>query len=198
MKGIQQEETERTEKIDLKAPFFPAEHRVHPLFEKASALTETIIAAAIEVHRNKGPGLIESIYEWCMMKELELRSVNCVSQRVVVVEYKGFTREEPLRFDLLIEGCVLVEAKAVEKILPIHNAQLLSYMKLLNVPLGLLINFHEMKVTDGIRRLILPGANQWKTRFKERKRRSPRIASLFPPLPPVHIQERLDHDQHEE
>ena len=160
MKGIQQEETERTEKIDLKAPFFPAEHRVHPLFEKASALTETIIAAAIEVHRNKGPGLIESIYEWCMMKELELRSVNCVSQRVVVVEYKGFTREEPIRFDLLIEGCVLVEAKAVEKILPIHNAQLLSYMKLLNVPLGLLINFHEMKVTDGIRRLILPGANQ--------------------------------------
>jgi GxxExxY protein len=70
------------------------------------------------------------------------------------VEYKGFTREEPLRFDLLVEGCVLVEAKAVEKILPIHNAQLLSYMKLLNVPLGLLINFHEMKVTDGIRRLI--------------------------------------------
>jgi GxxExxY protein len=60
----------------------------------------------------------------------------------------------------LIEGCVLGEAKAVEKILPIHNAQLLSYMKLLNVPLGLLINFHEMKVTDGIRRLILPGANQ--------------------------------------
>jgi len=79
---------------------------------------------------------------------------------VVVVEYKGFTREEPLRFDLLVEGCVVVEAKAVEKILPIHKAQLLSYMKLLNVPLGLLINFHEMKVSDGIRRLILPGANQ--------------------------------------
>ena len=79
---------------------------------------------------------------------------------MVVVEYKGFTREEPLRFDLLVEGCVVVEAKAVEKILPIHKAQLLSYMKLLNVPLGLLINFHEMKVSDGIRRLILPGANQ--------------------------------------
>jgi hypothetical protein len=70
MKGIQQEERERTEKIDLKAPFFPGEHRMHPLFEKASALTETIIAAAVEVHRNKGPGLIESIYEWCLMKEL--------------------------------------------------------------------------------------------------------------------------------
>jgi GxxExxY protein len=77
----------------------------------------------------------------------------------VLIEYKGFTREEILRCDMLIEDCVLIEAKAVEKILPIHKAQLLSYMKLLNIPLGLLINFHEMKVTDGISRLILPGAN---------------------------------------
>jgi len=133
---------------------------MHPLYQKASGLTEMIIAAAIEVHRDKGPGLIESIYEWCLAKELELRKLSCVNQRQVVVEYKGFTREEPLRFDVLVEGCVLVEAKAVEKILPIHKAQLLSYMKLLNVPVGLLINFHEMKVTDGVSRLILPGANQ--------------------------------------
>src|SRR2546421_6853257 len=133
---------------------------MHPLSEKASGLTETIIAAAIEVHRDKGPGLIESIYEWCLLKELELRRVECVCQRVVQINYKGFTREDPLRFDMCVEGCVLVEAKAVEKILPIHKAQLLSYMKLLNVPVGLLINFHEMKVTDGIKRLILSGANQ--------------------------------------
>jgi GxxExxY protein len=73
---------------------------------------------------------------------------------------RGFTREEPLRFDVLVEGCVLVEAKAMEQILPIHKAQLLSYMKLLDVPLGLLINFHEVKLTDGIARLILPGANR--------------------------------------
>ena len=73
-----------------------------------------------------------------------------------MVEYKGFTREEPLRFDMLVEGCVVVEAKAMEKILPIHKAQLLSYMKLLNIPLGLLINFHEMKLTDGVHRLICP------------------------------------------
>ena len=78
----------------------------------------------------------------------------------MMIEYKGFTREEPLRFDMLVEGCVVVEAKAVEKILPIHKAQLLSYMKLLNLPLGLLINFHEMKLTDGVHRLILPGANR--------------------------------------
>ena len=83
-----------------------------------------------------------------------------MSQKVVMIEYKGFTREEPLRFDMLVQSCVLVEAKAVEKVLPIHKAQLLSYMKLLNVPLGLLINFHEIKLTDGVHRLILPGANR--------------------------------------
>ena len=133
---------------------------MHPLFERASGLTETIIAAAIEVHRDKGPGLIESIYEWCLLKELELRGLECVSQKSVVIEYKGFTREEPLRFDVLVESCVLVEAKAVEKVLPIHKAQLLSYMKLLNVPVGLIINFHEMKVANGVHRLILSGANR--------------------------------------
>ena len=94
-----------------------------------------------------------------MLKELGLRGLACTNQKVVVIEYKGFTREEALRFDVLVDGCVLVEVKAVEKILPIHKAQLLSYMKLLDVPIGLLINFHEMKVTDGISRLILPGAN---------------------------------------
>src|SRR5213594_3138333 len=143
-------------KISLLAP---VQDQMHPSFKRASGLTETIIGAAIEVHRDKGPGLIESIYEWCLTKEFELRGLTSVSQKLLMIEYKGFTREEPLRFDMLVEGCVLVEAKAAEKILPIHKAQLLSYMKLLDVPLGLLINFHEMKVTDGISRLILPGAN---------------------------------------
>ena len=133
---------------------------MHPLFEKASGLTESIIAAAIEVHRDKGPGLIESIYEWCLTKEFELRELRCLSQKIVVITYKVFSREEPLRFDMLVEDCVLVEAKAVEKILPIHKAQLLSYMKLLDIPIGLLINFHEMKLADGVHRLILAGANR--------------------------------------
>ena len=133
---------------------------MHSLYRQASGLTENIIGAAIEVHRDKGPGLIESIYEWCLTKEFELRGLTYASQKIVEIQYKGFTREEPLRFDMLVENCVLVEAKAVEKILPIHKAQLLSYMKLLDVPIGLLINFHEMKVTDGISRLILPGAGQ--------------------------------------
>lgn len=133
---------------------------MHPLFEKASALTETIIGAAIEVHRDKGPGLMESIYEWCLVKELELRGCVWESQKVLQVEYKGFIREEPLRFDVLVERCVLIEAKAVQDVLPIHKAQLLSYMKLLDVPVGLLINFNEMKLVDGVSRLILAGANR--------------------------------------
>jgi GxxExxY protein len=95
-----------------------------------------------------------------LLKELGLHGLGCVTQRSVLIHYKGFTREEPLRLDILVENCVFVETKAVEKILPIHKAQVLSYMKLLDVPLGLLINFHEIKVTDGVSRLILPGANQ--------------------------------------
>lgn len=78
----------------------------------------------------------------------------------MTVDYKGFKREEPLRFDLLVEDCLLVEAKALQNVLPIHKAQLLSYMKLMDVPLGLLINFHEPRLADGVSRLILPGANK--------------------------------------
>jgi GxxExxY protein len=133
---------------------------MHPLFPKATELTDKVIGAAIEVHRDKGPGLIESIYEWCLSRELELRGLQTTSQKSVLIHYKQFTREENLRFDMLVEGCLLVEVKAVESILPIHKAQLLSYMKLLDVPVGLLINFHEMKVTDGVARLILPNANR--------------------------------------
>jgi GxxExxY protein len=133
---------------------------MHPLYQMAASLTETIIGGAIEVHRDKGPGLIESIYEWCLIKELELRGLHCSTQKSVIIRYKGFQREELLRYDILVEDCLFVEVKAVQTIVPIHKAQLLSYMKLLDVPLGLIINFHELKVTDGVHRLILPGANQ--------------------------------------
>ncbi len=133
---------------------------MHPLFYKATRLTEEIIGAAIEVHRDKGPGLIESIYEWCLSKELDLRRLSYVSQKSVAITYKGFIKQEDLRLDILVEECILIEAKSVAKILPIHKAQLLSYMKLLNIPVGLLINFNEMKVIDGVHRLILPGANK--------------------------------------
>jgi GxxExxY protein len=133
---------------------------MHPDFRRATGLTAVIIGAAMEVHRDKGPGLIESIYEWCFERELELIRLPFVTQKLVTVKYKGFTRLEPLRFDILVEGCVLVELKAVAQILPIHKAQLMSYLKLLDVPLGLLINFHEVKLLNGINRLMLPGANR--------------------------------------
>jgi GxxExxY protein len=93
-------------------------------------------------------------------KRIRSSFVSFLSQKIVTVHYKGFTREEPLRFDILVEGSVLVEAKSVAKVLPIHKAQLLSYMKLLNVPVGLLFNFNEIRLVDGVHRLILPGASR--------------------------------------
>ena len=132
---------------------------MHPLFSKADKLSYEVIGSAIEVHRMKGPGLLESIYERCVLHELSLRNIPAVTQRLVRIEYKGMIFEEPLRFDMLVDDCLLVELKAVQEVLPIHKAQLLSYMKLLNIPLGLLINFHEMKLTNGITRMMLPGAN---------------------------------------
>ena len=132
---------------------------MHPRFTLAGTLTREIIAAAIEVHRDKGPGLFESIYEWCLLREFELRRIEATHQQPVTIKYKGFARTENLRFDILVRDCVLVEVKAVERIHPLHKAQLLSYMKLLDVPLGLLINFNEVKLTDGLSRLILPSAN---------------------------------------
>ena len=132
---------------------------MHPLFQQATGLTHDVIGAAIEVHSDKGPGLLESIYEWCLTKELELRQHLVQTQEQVIIRYKQFQREEPLRFDLLIDRCLFVEVKAIETVHPIHKAQLLSYMKLLDIPLGLIINFNVLRLTDGISRLILPGAN---------------------------------------
>lgn len=132
---------------------------MHPLFTQASGMTHDVIGAAIEVHKDKGPGLLESIYEWCLTMELQLRGHEVQNQDKVIIRYKQFRREEPLRFDLLIDKCLFVEAKAVEKVHPINKAQLLSYMKLLDIPLGLIINFNVVKLTDGLSRLILPGAN---------------------------------------
>src|SRR5215471_9523815 len=133
---------------------------MHPLYEKADRLSHEVIGAAIEVHRNKGPGLIESIYERCLLRELALRSIPATTQKIVRVEYKGLIFDEPLRFDLLVEDSLLVELKAVEVLHPSSKAQLFSYMKLLDVPIGLLINFHEPVLKNGISRMILPGANQ--------------------------------------
>ena len=133
---------------------------MHPLFQNADKLSHTVIRAAIEVHRVLGSGLIESIYERCLIRELTLRGVNVSNQKPVTIDYKGMTFEEPLRLDLVVENCLIVELKSVEQVLGVHKAQLLSYMKLLNIPIGVLINFHQVKLIDGISRMILSGANK--------------------------------------
>ena len=93
-----------------------------------------------------------------MLRELELRSIPATTQKIVRVEYKGLVFDEPLRFDLLVDDCLLVELKAVEVLHPYSKAQLFSYMKVLDIPIGLLINFHEPILKNGIFRMILPGA----------------------------------------
>jgi GxxExxY protein len=133
---------------------------MHPLYQKADKLSAEVIGAAIEVHRQKGPGLIESIYERCSLRELELRSIPATTQKIVRVEYKRRIFDEPLRFDLLVDNCLLMELKALEAVHQSSKAQLFSYMKLLDIPIGLLINFHEPVLKNGILRMILPGANQ--------------------------------------
>ena len=93
-----------------------------------------------------------------MLRELELRSIAAITQKIVRVEYKGLVFDEPLRFDLLVDDCLLVELKAVEVLHASSKAQLFGYMKLLDIPIGLLINFHEPILKNGIVRMILPGA----------------------------------------
>jgi GxxExxY protein len=132
---------------------------MHALYKEADRISREVIGAAIEVHRAKGSGLIESIYERCLLRELELRAIPSVTQKLVRVEYKGLVFDEPLRFDILVADCLLLELKAVELLHPSSKAQLFSYMRLLNVPIGLLINFHERVLKNGISRMILPGAN---------------------------------------
>jgi len=117
--------------------------------------TEGIIGAAIEVHRALGPGLLESVYEQCLCRELELRQTPFQRQRPVEVNYRGLVLDAGHRLDLLVESTVVVEIKAVEAILPVHMAQLLTYMKLGGWPVGLLVNFNVPVLRDGIRRMIL-------------------------------------------
>src|SRR5438477_12838222 len=122
---------------------------MHALYQKADRISHDVIGAAIEVHRQMGSGLIESIYERCMLHELELRSIPSITQQLVRIEYKGLVFDEPLRFDIMVDNCLLLELKAVEVLHPFSKAQLFSY-----------INFHEPVLKNGISRMILPGANQ--------------------------------------
>ena len=115
-------------------------------------LTGRVIGCAIEVHRNLGPGLLESTYEQCLARELFLNGVAFEPQVAVPVEYKGVELECGYRIDLLIENRLIVELKAVRTLNGVHEAQLLTYMKLAHIGTGLLINFNVKKLVDGVKR----------------------------------------------
>jgi len=123
--------------------------------EEINQLTEQVIGAAIEVHRVLGPGLLESAYETCLAHELDLRQIPYVRQYVLPVRYKDVRLDCGYRPDLVIRDALVVEIKAVTGMEPIHEAQLLTYMKLGGWKLGLLINFNVPVLKDGIRRRIL-------------------------------------------
>ena len=109
----------------------------------------------MEVHRALGPGLLESVYEECLCRELALRGISFERQRSLPLEYKGVRLESGLRLDLLVAGAVVVEVKTVEKLLPVHEAQVLTYLRLGGWKVGLLLNFYVPVMKNGIRRLVL-------------------------------------------
>lgn len=109
-------------------------------------LTYQVVGAAIEVHKAIGPGLLESVYHKCLKRELDIKGIFYESELLVPVEYKGIDIEAQLRCDLLVEKNLVVELKAIESVLPIHEAQLMTYMRLLNLPKGILINFNVVNI----------------------------------------------------
>jgi GxxExxY protein len=122
---------------------------------KNDPLTEQIIGAAIQVHRELGPGLLESAYETCLCHELSLLNLKVERQKVIPIRYKNILLDAGYRLDLVVEGQVIVEIKAVSELLPVHEAQLLSYLKQVGGGRGLLINFNERLLKHGLRRLIV-------------------------------------------
>ncbi|MNK04734.1 hypothetical protein D3C87_226070 [compost metagenome] len=107
-----------------------------------SALEYEITGACIDIHKNLGPGLLESVYDRCLERELQLRNISYISEHIIDIEYKDTIINTALRVDILVENCVIVELKSVETIHPIYEAQILTYMKLLNAPKGILVNFN--------------------------------------------------------
>ncbi|WP_417591266.1 GxxExxY protein [Owenweeksia hongkongensis] len=117
-------------------------------------ISKDVIAAAIEVHKTLGPGLLESVYQNCLFLELKERGIKFKAQAIVPLTYKGTAIQKDYIIDFLVEDQIVLELKAIETVLPIHEAQLLTYLKLADKPLGLLINFNVSKLTDGITRRV--------------------------------------------
>jgi GxxExxY protein len=122
---------------------------------KMDFLTQKVIGCAIEVHKELGPGLLESSYECCLMYELAKEGILAKTQVVLPINYKGVLIESGYRIDILLPGKLIIELKAVDKLSPIHTAQIITYLKLSNIKTGLLINFNVQKLTDGLKRVSL-------------------------------------------
>jgi GxxExxY protein len=120
----------------------------------ALVVSQAVIGAAIEVHRQLGPGLLESVYELALCRELWLRGLRVERQLPVRLTYKGAELASQIRIDLLVESCVIVEVKSTERLAPIHQAQLLTYLKLTGRPVGLLFNFNVALLKHGMRRIL--------------------------------------------
>jgi GxxExxY protein len=125
-----------------------------PQMSRFNQLTEQIIGAAIEVHRNTGPGLMESVYEECLCYELSQLGLRFRRQVHLPISYKGIKLDCGFKMDLLVEDAIVLELKTVDQLLPIHSAQLLTYLKLSGKKVGLLINFNEPILTKGLKRLV--------------------------------------------
>jgi GxxExxY protein len=116
--------------------------------------SDRVIGAAIAVHRTLGPGLLESVYEVCLAQELAEQRIPFETQKVIPIRYRGLVLDAGIRLDLLVAGELVVELKSVDRLLDVHSAQLLTYLKLGNYPLGLLINFNVPLLKNGIRRIV--------------------------------------------
>lgn len=122
--------------------------------EREERISKAIVDAAFRIHKELGPGLLESVYERCLKHELRIRGLEFISQVPLAIEYEGITIDGAYRLDLVVEGCVVVELKAVENFQQVHFAQLLTYLKLSRLHLGLLINFNVPVIKEGIRRAV--------------------------------------------
>lgn len=122
--------------------------------ESLVKLGESIIGAALKVHSHLGPGLMESVYEACLVHELRQQGLAVETQRVLPIQYEGLVLDAAFRLDVLVEDRIVLEIKSVNQLLPIHKAQLISYLRLGNFPLGYLMNFNEVHMRQGIKRVV--------------------------------------------
>ena len=136
--------------------FFTAETQRHKEMnnEELNKLSAKILDCAITVHKEMGPGLLESVYEQCLLKEFEIRNIKAVNQVAIPLVYKGYELSKDFKIDILVENEIIIELKSVEIMLPVFEAQIISYLKLANKRLGFLINFNVPILKQGFKRFV--------------------------------------------